>query len=322
MIPQPGQSVPFRRRQQREGPYSMAQLTAVVSGVRGQVIFDAPLAEWTSLRIGGPADVLVVPDDQEDLIRLIGQAATLQVPVFVLGGTNVLVRDGGIRGVVISLAKCACIQEAPQHRLYAEAGVRLPVLMQYAAARALSGLEWAAGIPGTVGGAIVMNAGTHLGQMQDCVHAVQLLDAQGVVRVIPACDLAFSYRHVDLPDKAVILGAWLQLAPAPKKKIDAATKAYLQHRKATQPLTRPNAGSVFKNPPHMSAGRLIELAGLKGTRVGDAQVSQKHANFIINMGRARAVDAIVLIHKVQQAVFHQFGITLDLEWKIVGEGSS
>lgn len=298
---------------------SRPQFATVLSGVRGVVTFDAPLAELTSLRIGGPADALVVPEDVPDVCRIVRQASTARLPLMVLGGTNLLVKDGGVRGLVLSLSKLAAVTREDERIVFAEAGVRLPTLLGYAVSQSLSGLEWAVGIPGTLGGAVVMNAGTKLGSMQSCVDAVQIVTPEGHVRTCAAADLAFSYRRVDLPE-GVVVGARLRLTPASQKHLEASTKAYLQYRKHSQPLSQPNAGSVFKNPPGTTAGRVIEEAGLKGYRVGDAQVSAKHANFIVNLGRARATDVLLLIKKIQQDVFHRTGVTLELEWKVVGEG--
>ena len=293
-------------------------LLTAVEGLKGAVVFDAPLRELTSLRIGGPADVLVVPEDVADLTQLVRQAHAVQIPVFVLGGTNVLIRDRGIRGVVVSLGKLVAVESCAQDVLYAEAGIRMPRLLQEAISQSLSGLEWAAGIPGTLGGAVAMNAGTRLGEMKDCLQAVQLLRPDGMLSRVEAVSIEFSYRRAGLPE-AIVVGAWLQLTRGVTAKIEADMKSYLQYRKNTQPLTQPNAGSVFKNPPNMSAGKLIEEAGLKGFRVGDVKVSPKHANFIVNMGQARATDAILLIKKIQQEVYHRTNIMLEPEWKIVGE---
>lgn len=294
------------------------ELLAAVEGLKGAVVCDAPLRELTSLRIGGPAEVLVVPENVADLSQLVRQANAVHMPLFVLGGTNVLIRDGGIRGVVVSLSKLIAVESGPQDVLYAEAGIRMPRLLQQAISQSLSGLEWAAGIPGTLGGAVAMNAGTRLGEMKDCLQAVQLLGSDGALSRVEAASINFSYRHAGLPE-GIVVGAWLQLTQGVSDNIEADMKSYLQYRKSTQPLTQPNAGSVFKNPPTVTAGKLIEEAGLKGFRVGDAKVSQKHANFIVNMGQARATDAILLIKKIQQEVFHRTGIMLEPEWKIVGE---
>ncbi len=293
-------------------------LETALSGVRGEVVFDAPLAALTSLRIGGAADVLVCPEDVHDICRIVRQASATGVPFMVLGGTNLLVRDGGIRGLVLSLSRMAAVEKEDDRLVFAEAGVRLPTLLGFAVQQALSGLEWAAGIPGTVGGAVVMNAGTRLGTMQNCLDAIQMVDPEGRLRTCPAADLSFGYRSVVLPE-GVVVGAWLRLIPASKAEIESRTKSYLQYRKRSQPLAQPNAGSVFKNPPGTTAGRLIEEAGLKGYRVGEAQVSPKHANFIVNLGQARSTDVLRLITTIQQEVLRRTGIGLELEWKVVGE---
>lgn len=297
---------------------SSYDLDAVVSGVRGEVKFRAPLRDYTSFRIGGPADVLVVPVDVDDLSRLVRQAHVAKVPVFVIGGTNLLVRDQGIRGVVVSLSRLKAIRDEPDGVVYAEGGVVMPMLMRHAITRALSGLEWAAGIPGTVAGCVVMNAGTRLGEMKDAVKAVRVIDPLGRIIDCPASAIQFSYRRALLP-RGIVVGVRLQLKPAQREKIERVVKEYLRYRKNTQPLTLPNAGCVFKNPEHDAAGRLIEAAGLKGARVGDAQVSEKHANFVVNLGRASAADVIALIKRVGRTVEQQAGITLELELKIVGQ---
>jgi UDP-N-acetylmuramate dehydrogenase len=290
-----------------------------MTGIRGEVRFNAPLRELTSFRIGGPADALVVPADLDDLVRLVKQARAAKIPIFVVGGTNLLIRDGGIRGIVVSLAKLNAITEEPGDVLYTEAGVRMPVLIQRAIRKGLSGLEWAAGIPGTVAGCVVMNAGTRLGEMKDALKAVKIVDPAGRIRTWPASAIRFSYRRALLP-RGIVAGVWLQLRPAARAKIETAVKDYLRYRKDTQPLTLPNAGCVFKNPSHDSAGRLIEAAGMKGVRIGDAQVSTKHANFVVNLGHARAADVIALIKQVGRTVQERTGKTLELELKIVGRG--
>ncbi|WP_447986257.1 UDP-N-acetylmuramate dehydrogenase [Nitrospira sp. Nam74] len=293
-------------------------LHAVTAGLKGEVRFKAPLKDWTSFRIGGPADALVVPDDVEDLCRLLQQARAAKVPLFVIGGTNVLVRDGGIRGIVVSLSKLKGITDQPNGVVYAEAGVTMPVLLQHSISRSLSGLEWAAGIPGTVAGCVVMNAGTRLGEMKDAVKAVRIASPSGILKEIPASAIPFSYRRARVP-RGIVTGVWLQLTPGVKDKIQTVVKDYLRYRRDTQPLTMPNAGCAFKNPKSEAAGRLIEAVGLKGFRIGDAQVSDKHANFIVNRGEARAEDVMALIAQVRRTVQAKAGVKLELELKIVGE---
>jgi len=293
-------------------------LKAVVAGLRGDVHFNEPLRNWTSFRIGGPADVLVVPVDVDDVCRLVRQAHAQKAPIFVLGGTNVLVRDGGVRGVVLSLSRLTAVRDDANAVVYAEGGVGMPTLMKHAISRSLTGLEWAAGIPGTVAGCVVMNAGTRLGEMKDCLKAVRLVTPRAAVEDFSASAIEFSYRRALLP-QGIVVGAWVQLKPGDRQRIERTVKEYLQQRKDTQPLSLPSAGCVFKNPGHDAAGRLIERAGLKGARVGDAQVSEKHANFVVNVGQARAADVIELIKKIGRTVEAKTGITLQLELRIVGQ---
>ena len=302
----------------KHGSTSQRRLEKALAGVRGTVRFHAPLAEYTSFRIGGPADVLVEPADAEDLVQLVAQITAQKLPMFVLGGTNVLVRDKGIRGVVVSLAQLRSIKEEPGSVLYAEGGVGMPTLIGYAIRRSLAGLEWAAGIPGTVAGCVVMNAGTRLGEMKDSVKAVRIVTPTGTVLDRSAQDIVFGYRRAELP-AGIVAGVWLQLKPGIRSDIEKVVKDYLRYRRDTQPLTLPSAGCVFKNPSNDSAGRVVEAAGLKGAHVGDAEVSRKHANFIVNQGHATAKDVLALIRKVRAHVARKTGVKLDLELKVVGQ---
>lgn len=290
----------------------------ILQGVRGRIDYEASLQSYTSFRIGGPAEVLLEPADVDDLCRVVAQARAEKIPIFVLGGTNLLVRDGGIRGIVVSLRKFKAIRREPDHVLYAEGGVGMPTLIGYAVRRSLAGLEWGAGIPGTVAGCVVMNAGTRLGEMKDTVKAVRMIDPRGRVVDVQASEIPFTYRRANLP-RGIVAGVWLQLKPDEHGQVEKTVKEYLQYRKDTQPLTLPSAGCVFKNPPRDSAGRLVEEAGLKGARIGDAQVSDKHANFMVNVGHARAEDVLTLIKKVRTTVKKKTGITLELELKVVGQ---
>jgi UDP-N-acetylmuramate dehydrogenase len=249
---------------------------------------------------------------------LVQQARTHKVPLFVLGGTNLLVRDGGIRGIVVSLARLRTIKEEPGAVLYAEGGVGMPTLIGYAIRHSLAGLEWAAGIPGTVAGCVVMNAGTKLGEMKDSIKAVRMVNMKGQVVELDATQIGFEYRRALLP-RGIVVGVWLRLTQGVRSDIERVVKDYLHYRRDTQPLAMPSAGCVFKNPSNDSAGRLIEEAGLKGARVGDAEVSMKHANFMVNRGQASAADVLALISKVRRSIRRRAGVRLDLELKIVGE---
>lgn len=300
------------------GTISQRRLEAAVDGIRGAVSFNAPLKDYTSFRIGGPADVLVEPADVDDVARLVRQTKAQKLPLFVVGGTNLLIRDKGIRGVVVYLGKLRAIREEPGSVLYAEGGVGMPTLIGYAIRHSLAGLEWAAGIPGTVAGCVVMNAGTRLGEMKDSVKAVRLVTMKGEIVEIPASQIPFAYRRATLPI-SIVVGVWLQLKAGVRAEVEKVVKDYLHYRRDTQPLTLPSAGCVFKNPSKDSAGRVIDLAGLKGAQVGDAQVSDKHANFIVNQGQANAKDVLALIRKVRAAVVRRTGVKLELELKVVGQ---
>jgi UDP-N-acetylmuramate dehydrogenase len=298
--------------------FTQADIRAAVAGVRGSVSFQAPLREYTSFKIGGPADVVVEPADIEDVCQVVQQTRARRIPLFVLGGTNLLIRDGGIRGIVISLVRLRGMKEESGSVLYAEGGVGMPTLIGYAIRHSLAGLEWAAGIPGTVAGCVVMNAGTKLGEMKDSVKAVRMVNMKGQVVNVEAAQVRFEYRRALLP-RGIVVGVWLQLKQGVRSEIERVVKDYLHYRRDTQPLAMPSAGCVFKNPSNDSAGRLIEAVGLKGARVGDAEVSTKHANFMINRGQASAADVMALIGKVRSAIRRRAGVRLDLELKIVGE---
>jgi UDP-N-acetylmuramate dehydrogenase len=279
-----------------------------------------PMSRHTTMKAGGEADLLVVPQDVEGLRRVMLAAQRAGLPVMILGGSNVIVQDGGIPGVVVKLSRLNRIRAIDATRIEAEAGVLLPRLARAAAKAGLSGLEFAVGIPGTVGGSIVMNAGTREGEMAPRIESVTLLRPDGEVVTLGREELRFRYRHADLPHGCVV-SARFALQPAPPAQIDATMARMLGERNATQPLHSPSAGCVFKNPPGDSAGRLIEAAGLKGHRIGDAQVSERHANFIINRGHAQAGDILTLIRHVGRQVEQRFGVTLELEVKIVGRSA-
>jgi UDP-N-acetylmuramate dehydrogenase len=295
----------------------MMEIRTVLNGVRGTVRLHEPMSRHTSFRIGGPADAYVEPEDIESLQHLMARARKSKIPVFVLGGTNLLVRDGGIPGIVVRLAKLDRIRELDGGVLYAEAGAGMPRVLKYAMQRGLTGLEFAAGIPGTVGGSVVMNAGTQWGDMKDVVRKIRMVTSAGEILDLTSDEAGFDYRRSRLP-KGIVVGAWLGLRPGNKARIESIVKQWLHRRKETQPVEMPNAGCVFKNPGGEPAGRLIEHLGLKGAYKGGAQVSTKHANFIVNRGRATAGDVLELIRLIGKTVEEKAGVTLELEVKIVG----
>ncbi|MEW6324855.1 MAG: UDP-N-acetylmuramate dehydrogenase [Nitrospirota bacterium] len=286
----------------------------------GEIRLREPMSRHTTMKVGGAADALIIPADLASLRSVMAAAHRLGVPVMMLGGSNVIVRDNGIAGVVVKLSRLNHIRFLDGGRVSAEAGVLLPRLARAAARMGLSGLEFAVGIPGTVGGSIVMNAGTREGELAPLTESVTLMSTTGELQTLGREALRFRYRHADLPHGCVV-AAQFALKAAPTTDIESTMARMLGARSATQPLHYPSAGCVFKNPPGDSAGRLIEAAGLKGCRLGHAQVSDRHANFIVNRGQARAGDVLSLIRHVGRRVEEQFGVTLELEVKIVGRAA-
>ncbi len=299
-----------------------------IENFKGDIKRGEPLSSHTSYAIGGPADVLACPADQEDLRLLLKAIKTQKLPSFIIGGgTNLLVRDGGFRGVMINLQRMHVIKIEREYRsiggafavVYAEAGASLAKLLSFGVEHGLTGLEFAAGIPGTVGGAVCMNAGTALGEIGDIVEAVTLISPDGGLITRGAAEMGFGYRMASVPEGHLVLEVRVVLRRDDKEKIKAGLKELLDKRKPRQPWGFPNAGSVFKNPQQESAGKLIEEAGLKGRSVGGAQVSEKHANFIVNTGKATASDVLSLMEIVTNKVLEVHGVRLEPEIKIIGE---
>lgn len=287
--------------------------------LQGRVATDEPLSRHTTWRVGGPADLFVAPADRAELVAVLHLLAEAGVPWIALGaGSNLLVRDGGVRGAVLHTGGLRRLTFAEDGRVEAEGGVPLMTLIRAAAARGLAGLEALAGIPGTVGGGVVMNAGAAGRQMADVVRAVVLAGPRGE-ETWGGERLHFAYRSSNLPADRVLAAATLQLQAASPPRLDEAIRSRLKQRQAAQRVTAPNAGSVFKNPEGMQAWRLIDAAGLRGESVGGAQVAEEHANFIVNRGGATARDILALIDRVRQTVRRQSGVELELEVRIVGE---
>lgn len=285
----------------------------------GPVRLSESMARHTTYRIGGPAAIYAVCDTVSDLAHALEVLAEEEVPWTVLGkGSNVLVADQGYEGAVIVLGK-----EFKRHRteggqVRSGAGVTLAALVQDAYSRGLSGLEFAVGIPGTVGGALAMNAGSREQWIGDRVESVTLYVPGSGLAVVRGPEIAWGYRTSGLPDRGVIIECSLALEEGERERIRRTMDARFLSRKASQPIGMPNAGSVFVNPDGDSAGRLIESCGLKGERVGGAQVSELHANFIINTGGATAADVIELIDMVRKAVSERYGIGLETELRFLG----
>lgn len=282
----------------------------------------------TSFRIGGPADLYAVAASAQKLVELVSLAREQGIPYLIIGrGTNILVADEGIRGLVIENGGQEISFEdagGPDAVLYAESGVLLWDLAHESARRGLGGLEWAVGIPGSVGGAVVGNAGAYGWYVGDVMRKATVLTADGTVRELSAAEMGFGYRtsrfkgQVGQGEQEVILSAEFVLHPEPAQALAEKMADYTRRRGASQP-TEPSAGSVFKRTEQYPAGFLIEQAGLKGMRIGGAQISPKHANFIVNLGGARAADVQALIDLAQERVREQFGAELELEIELVGE---
>ncbi len=289
---------------------------------------DEPMAGHTTFRIGGPAEFFVTAENLEQLQAIIALAQRLGVPYFLLGGgSNVLVSDRGLRGLVVEnrAQEARFERRGAEATLHADSGASISRLARQAARRGLSGLEWAAGIPGTVGGAVVGNAGAYGAFVADSLQRVAVLEPDGQQRLYRAEELGFGYRtsrfkrrEAGGQGQEVILWAEFRLEPASQAGLEPLVEGRIARRKATQPA-EPSAGSVFKNPPGDYAGRLIEAAGLKGHRIGGAEVAGKHANFIVNRGQATAADVRALIDLIRETIRERFGVELELEILLVGE---
>lgn len=293
-----------------------------VQRFKGSVRFDVQMSEHTTLGIGGRADVMAFPKDEADLVDLITFASGRKFPLFVLGrGANLLVRDGGIRGIVVNMNEgLGDIVWKDECKVSVGAGVRLAGFSKKSAKRGLSGAEFLADIPGTVGGAITMNAGAHGREMKDIVDGVEALDKKGKKIFLSNSDMEFSYRSAKLPDGAIVVRVHVTLEEKDPAVIEKKINELREKRKANTPVRHPSAGSVFKNPVEGSAGKFIEDAGLKGHRQGDAQFSTAHANYIVNLGRATARDVLSLMALARDTVYSKTGVLLEPEIKVVGEG--
>jgi len=288
--------------------------------IRGEVRFKEPLSFHTSLRIGGAADIFVVPQDVDDIRHALMFAEREQLPVAVIGGgNNLLVKDRGIRGVVLKLEGCLGRAEFNGEEAVAGAGVSLSSLIREAAALNLGGIECLVGIPATVGGALAMNAGTADGSIGDFVGAVYYLHPDGALGEFKPSGGAFPYRSFHAPAGAVLIGCRLQLHRRPLPDIQKEIKARLKVKKSTQPLALASAGCVWKNPVGEQATRLIEKAGLRSKRINGAEISAKHTNFIVNRGGASASDVLTLMEVTQERVHAHAGVTLEPEIRIIGE---
>ena len=297
--------------------------------IQGEVRQNEPMSKHTSLRVGGPADLFIIPKDIDDVKTIYRHLG--ETPLFVLGeGTNLLVSDRGFRGIVLSLSENFKSIQAPLFWRTAEgeekavvkvgAGVKMSYLVKYLARYSLTGIEDLVGIPGSLGGAVIMNAGAEGTEIGQAIRSVTRVTSQGEIEVTQKKDLIFRYRKTLFPDGGgIVVEAELELKKGEAVDIQNKIDRHLSRRRNTQPLSLPNSGSVFKNPEGDKAGRLIEAAGLKGFSIGEAGISIKHANFIVNKGEAQAADVLDLIRHIQKVVREKTGVDLETEVVIAGD---
>ncbi len=287
---------------------------------QSQLLRDEPMARYTSWRVGGKADRLFIAENLPELQALLRTLA-YDEPVYFVGlGSNLLVRDGGIRGTVVVMHQALSDLRMDGKYVYAEAGVTSAKLARFSASQGFQGAEFMAGIPGTVGGALAMNAGCYGGVTWNIVHQVLMINRTGETIVRNASEFVPSYRHVEMPAADEwFLAAWFALERGVAEVSLRKIKDLLATRLASQPLNMPSAGSTFRNPQGDFAARLIEASGLKGYQIGGAQVSPKHANFIVNLGNATSLDIELLIRHIKEVVLEKQGVALQQEVKIVGE---
>lgn len=283
------------------------------------ICFEEPLSKHTSLRIGGPAEAMVFPKNREELAEILKSSALWDIKPAILGaGTNVLAPDEGLRGLIVCLKDCLDgMERVGNTSIRCMAGVTMARAAVFAANQSLSGLEFAHGIPGTIGGGVFMNAGAYGGDIGSVTREVELLDRSGNTHVLPAKEMDFSYRHSCLEARdLIVVSAVLDLVPGEENRIRAKMKELQAKRIASQPLHYPSAGSAFKRPKGGYAAALIEQAGLKGFRIGNAAISEKHAGFAVNLGDATAEDMRTLLNEVSRRVNAQSGILLEPEIRI------
>lgn len=296
----------------------MISIDEIKKFYRGRIMLSEPLSSYTSLRIGGPADYYFEPLDKADATVIIKYLQSQEVPYTVIGkGSNLLVSDSGFRGAVVNIEKGLKSLKVENTRVYVEAGVLLNRFVDMCIQNSLKGVEMLAGIPGTIGGAIFMNAGAYGGEISTYLTQIEIM-RDGNCYLIPKEDIKFSYRYASFSNHDVIISAQFQLPVGEKSELEKKKNELLLTRNRKHPINYPNCGSVFKNLPDAPAAKYIEECGLKGKRIGNAQVSEKHANFIINLGGATASDVYSLINLVKKSVFEKFSISLELEVKLLG----
>jgi UDP-N-acetylmuramate dehydrogenase len=301
-------------------PHLVEEVKARAPKLRGRLIADAPIAEATWFRVGGPAEALFSPADEDDLAYVLA-ALPREIPVTTIGlGSNLIVRDGGIAGLVIRLGGRAfgAVKIADNCRVVAGAAAPDQYVAKAAAKAGVDDLAFLRGVPGSIGGALVMNAGAHGGEVKDALIEARGIDRAGARRVFSNAEMGFSYRHSSAPDDVVFTGATFQGRQGDPKAIEAEMERITRAREASQPIREKTGGSTFKNPPGMRAWELIDNAGCRGLRMGGAEVSTMHCNFLINTGRATAADLEALGEEVRRRVLEASGVALEWEIKRIG----
>ena len=286
-----------------------------------RLLYNEEMKNHTTFKIGGPVDIMVLPQDEEDVATVVSFCRQRDIPLFIFGvGSNILVRDGGIRGVAMKLGENLDEVEVNGEGIQAQAGVKISALARIAAFHSLSGLEFAEGIPGSLGGALVMNAGAYDGEMQAAVIEARAISPDGNIKTFLKEEMQFGYRHsVFQSNDYIIVSARLKLATADREEIEERMLEFARRREEKQPLDKPSAGSTFRRPPGFYVGPMLEELGLKGYQIGGAQVSSKHAGFIVNNGNATAQDVLYLIAHIQQKARERFGVDLQPEIRVVGK---
>lgn len=286
---------------------------------KGIVLFDEPMSKHTSYGIGGPARAYVTPKNKEDLVSILKFSKDNNIPSYFIGsGSNLLVSDDGIDGIVITLGKSFNKLEINKNNVFAETGVMLGKMVKECTKRNLSGLESLIGVPGTLGGALIMNAGAFGGEISNYLEYVSVITMSGDEKKYQQKDIKFNYRNSSFSDNEILINANFKFIFSDQKTVSKNKLKASGGRKSSQPLRFRSAGSVFKNPSEGAAGYFIDKAGLKGTKSGDAEISNVHANFFVNHGSATAKDVVRLINIARKKVYNEFGVMLELEIKTLG----
>lgn len=286
-----------------------------------RLLFNEEMKNHTTFNIGGPVDIMVLPQDEEDVCTVVSFCRQRDIPLFIFGvGSNLLVRDRGIRGVALKLGENLDEVEVSGEEIQAQAGIKISALARIAAFHSLSGLEFAEGIPGSLGGALAMNAGAYGGEMQVVVSEARAISPEGSIKTFKNADMQFGYRQsIFQRNGYIIISGLLKLATGNREEIEERMLEFARRREDKQPLDKPSAGSTFRRPPGFYVGPMLEELGLKGYQIGGAQVSSKHAGFIVNNGNATAKDVLNLIALIQQKAKESFGVDLQPEIRVVGE---